>query len=638
MLDLQLSRRKKHIIMIITDIIMIAISLWLAFALRLSEWFWPNSSQVWLFFLGSILSLPVFFKFGLYREVVRYIGKRGMLAIVQATGTLVLVWFSISITFLPICLGVELKEFVANWFPRSIPLLFWMTLLLTIGGSRLVARWLLLEPNIATAVKVNRNVIIYGASRVGLELASSLSQNKSIRVLGIIDDDPTIHGHFIQNLKVLGDRTEIAKIRDSINPLEVLLTIPKIQSRLGKEILKYLEDKNVIVRTIPSLNEITSREVTINDVRDIDITDLLARKAVKPKQELLTACVTGKNILVTGAGGSIGSEVCRQIFSLKPKCIVLFEHSEHNLYTINLELLNSCNQSNYSTDIIPILGSIANRQRIEEVIINFKIDTIYHAAAYKHVTLLEHNIREGILNNIFGTYNVAKTAFDQKVKNFILISTDKAVRPTSVMGATKRIAELITLGISQKKPTELSISNPCTHFVIVRFGNVLGSSGSVIPLFQQQISSGGPITITHPEATRYFMTISEASQLVIQAGSMGDNHHVFVLDMGEPVSILSLAKQMIYLSGHILKTEANKMDDSSIEIQYTGLKKGEKVHEELFVGENITSTEHPMILKAQEEFFSWSEIEKIIIELKQPNNRSSKELQQLLMQFALKKL
>jgi FlaA1/EpsC-like NDP-sugar epimerase len=398
-------------------------------------------------------------------------------------------------------------------------------------------------------------------------------------VLGFIDDEHTIHGHYIQNLKVLGDHTSIPSIRATTHPLEVLLAIPTMQYERRKKILKYLEDKRVTVRTIPSLNDITSRVVTVNDLRGVDITDLLTRKVIEPNQRLLTTCVTNKRIMVTGAGGSIGSELCRQISLLKPVCIVLFEHSEYSLYNIHLELNNLCQKTNISFEIIPVLGSITNKYRVEETIKNFKIDTIYHAAAYKHVNIIENNIEEGVLNNIFGTYNVAQSALDLNVERFILISTDKAVRPSSVMGATKRIAELIIQGLSQKKETEYSGQRKSIRFTIVRFGNVLGSSGSVIPLFQKQIASGGPVTITHPEVTRYFMTISEASQLVIQAGSTEDDCGIYILNMGNPISILSLAKQLVYLSGHQLKSENGETDDSGIEIQYTGLKKGEKIHE-----------------------------------------------------------
>lgn len=596
--------------MILTDIILVVFSLWLAFVLRTSEWFWPTPDQYWLFILGPIIALPIFVRFGLYRAVIRYIGYKAMLAILQATGVLVLIWLLVIISFVPWYLGVEIL------FPRSIPVLFWITLLLTVGGSRQAARWLLLRAS-TSVTQGKKNVLIYGAGEAGFELALSLSHNQGIRTVGFIDDDQTLHGHYIQNLKVLGGRAKIAEIRATINPLEVLLAMPTVDSDFRKELLKYLEDKNVTVRTIPSLSDITSRTVTTGDLRDVDITDLLARKVVAPNQQLLSACVFGKKILVTGAGGSIGSELCRQILPLKPTCLILFEHSEHSLYQINRELLNYCKKTNESIKIIPVLGSITNMQRVEGIIKKYNINTIYHAAAYKHVGLIENNIEEGVLNNVFGTYNVAQAALELNVEKFILISTDKAVRPTSAMGATKRFSEIIVQGFSQKEEAECAVGENSTSFTIVRFGNVLGSSGSVIPLFQKQIAHGDPITITHSEVTRYFMTISEASQLVLQAGSIGSSScNVFVLDMGEPVSILSLAKQLVYLSGHMLRTDENYTDGSAIEIQYTGLQKGEKIHEELFIGDNITNTEHPMILEAKENFPVWSEVEEILAKLK----------------------
>jgi UDP-N-acetylglucosamine 4,6-dehydratase len=629
-----ISRNKKQALMIVADIFLVILSLWLAFALRLSEWFWPNESQLWLFILGPILALFIFIKLGLYRAVIRYIGYKAMLAVVQAVTALVVIWLVISITILPLYIGVE-----RPWFPRSIPILFWMTLLLTVGGSRQGIRWLLSPRSSAkTVIRPKKNVLIYGAGRAGIELAASLAHNEVIQLLGFIDDDPSLNGHYVQNLEVLGDRTEIEKIRAKINPLEVLLATPNTSDEGRKGLLKYLETKRVTVRTIPSLADITSRTATVDDLRDVDISDLLPRKAVVPNQKLLATCITSKKILVTGAGGSIGSELCRQILSLNPTLIILFEHSEINLYKINTELVNQCIGIDRKVKIIPLLGSITNKQRVENTIKSFEVDTIYHAAAYKHVTLIENNIEEGVLNNIFGTYNVAQAAIDLHVENFILISTDKAVNPTSAMGATKRIAELITQGLSQKNKSECIDGNKFTHMVIVRFGNVLGSSGSVIPLFQKQIAAGGPITITHPEVTRYFMTIPEASQLVLQAGSIdfGGNCSIFALNMGEPVLILSLAKQLVYLSGHMLKMDESSEEESSIEIQYTGLQKGEKIHEELFIGDNITSTDHPMILEAQEELCTWIEIEKMLAELGSHLNLNDKKLRQLLMQYAIK--
>ncbi len=633
-----LTRSQKNILIITTDTISVVLSLWMAFVLRLGSWSWPNYWQseghIGLFAVAPIIALPIFIKFGLYRSVIRHTGHKAMLAVIKATGLLVLLWFLTDFLLIPFITNSEV------WFPRSIPIIFWMNLLLTVGGSRQVARWLLLPENTTSSSAQHlKNVLIYGAGKPGLELATSLSHNKNIRLLGFIDDDQNIHGYYVQNLKVLGDRTEIEKIRNQFNSLEILLAKPNMSLEGRKDLLKYLEDKQVTVRTIPSLHDITSRSVTIDDLRDVDISDLLARKEVEPNQKLLATCITGKNILITGAGGSIGSELCRQILTLNPSNIVLFEHSEFNLYKINTELHELNTRINSKAKIIPLLGSVTNKQRVNDTIKEFNIDTIYHAAAYKHVTLIENNIREGVLNNVFGTYTVAQAAIDKNVENFILISTDKAVRPSSIMGATKRIAELITQGLSQKCRSGSFGQNKSTHMAIVRFGNVLGSSGSVIPLFKKQIAAGGPITITHPEATRYFMTIPEASQLVLQAGALGykGNCGLFALDMGVPVSILTLAKQLIYLSGHMLKTDTNSREESGIEIKYTGLKKGEKVHEELFFGDNVKKTEHPMILEAQEPSYEWCEVEEILDQLKPEHQLSEHEIRMILMRHVEKK-
>ena len=628
---LNLSRNKKRFLLVMADILLITLSLWAAFTLRLSEWFWPTQNQLLLFVLATIVGLPIFIKLGLYRAIIRYIGHKAMFAIIQAITMLVLLWLLISVTVLPYYIGSQ-----EHLFPRSIPILFWMTLLLTIGGSRQAMRWYSLSlesPN--TNNRTKKNVLIYGAGRTGIELAASLAQNKDILVLGFIDDDHTLHNHYVKNLKVLGGRTEIEKMRANTKFLEVLLAIPRLSIKKRKELLKYLENKKVAVRTIPSLDDITLRRAVISDVRDLDISDLLAREVVEPNQKLLGTCITNKKVMVTGAGGSIGSELCLQILALNPIIILLFEHSEPNLYKINSELVSLCKGRNYKVKIIPILGSITNKLHVENVIKNFKINSIYHAAAYKHVNLIEKNIEEGVQNNIFGTYNVAQAALDLQVENFILISTDKAVRPTSVMGATKRIAELVIQGLSKKYSSENIDEKKNTRFVIVRFGNVLGSSGSVIPLFQKQIASGGPITITHPEVTRFFMTIPEASQLVLQAGSINldKNCSIFALNMGDPVSILSLAKQLVYLSGHHLKTDESSELESGIAIQYTGLQKGEKIHEELFIGRIITSTEHPMILQAQESFCEWSRVENILDQLKPQLNLNAEKIRQLLLQF-----
>ena len=627
MSTLNISRKQKTALMIVTDIILVPLSLWITFSLRLGVWFWPTTNQTWLFITAPLLALPIFIKLGLYRAVVRYIGQKGTLAIIYASGIFVLLWLLNAVFFFNILLGS------GYGIPRSAPIIFWIILTLTIVGSRQAARWLLLK---TTKTSPKKNVLIYGANRLGSELALSLSHDKDLRLLGIIDDDPVLKGFYIKDLVVLGDRTEIEKIRATTSPLEVLLTLPKMHSERRNELLKYLQDKRVTVKTIPSLCELTSETATLNGLRDIDTNDLLARKEVAPKKELISTCVAGKKIMVTGAGGSIGSELCRQILLLNPIQIILFEHSELNLYQINAELLGLRTNRDDDVEIIPILGSITNKQHVEEIIKRYAVDIIYHAAAYKHVSLIEHNIEEGIRNNIFGTYTVAQAAINLNVERFILISTDKAVRPSSVMGATKHLAELVIQGLANKNDLVHAGKNNSTHFAIVRFGNVLGSSGSVIPLFQEQIAYGGPITITHPEVTRYFMTIPEASQLVIQAAALAKSCNVFVLDMGKPVSILSLAKQLVYLSGHMLKTDENTVNESSIEIKYTGLQKGEKIHEELFTGENITNTDHPMIMEAREEFCEWSKVEKMLLQLAPQQKLTSEEMRQRLLQFTVK--
>ena len=626
--------------MIATDTILVSLALWLAFSLRFGIWYWPNRDQVWIFATASILALPVFIQFGFYKTMVRFMGNKAMLEIFQATALLVLLWVLAIAIFLPFYLEIRINfpRFISSEiiFPRSIPILFWISLLLNVGGSRQIAKWILFRPNTKPTSTLIRNVLIYGAGNGGIELATSLSHDSEVNILGIIDDDKTLKNHFIQDLKVLGDRTEIERIKEKISSLEVLLAIPSMKRNQRKELVKYLEDKEVSIRTMPSLNDLASGKAKISDLQKIDISDLLGREEVAPNEKLLTAYISGTIVLVTGAGGSIGSELCRQILPLKPSLIVLLDHAEHNLYSINLELTNLKETLNSETKIVPVLGTITNKALVEATIKEFKVNTIYHAAAYKHVALLENNIKGGVLNNIFGTYNVAKTAAQQNIDNFILISTDKAVRPTSVMGATKRITELIIQGLSLKLEAEREKEIKTTQFTIVRFGNVLGSSGSVIPLFQKQIENGGPVTITHPEVTRYFMTISEATQLVLQTGSIENDCNVFVLNMGEPVSILNLAKQMIYLSGHKLKTKNKEGDKSGIDIQFIGLQKGEKIHEELFIGDNISPTEHPMIMKAQEDFCSWKEVEKILSALEFRDSIDQNDLRQLLLDLSQK--
>lgn len=617
-----LSRSNKRIVMGATDVFLVPLCLWLAFALRIGEWFVPNSNQVWLFVIAPIIAIPVFIKLGMYRAIVRYTGYKATLSIAQAAAVLTVAWLVAANYFMPLYLGVDID------FPRSVPLLFWMSMFLVVGGSRYAAKWLLVGS--FGRNHHQHNVVIYGAGAAGIELASSLAHSQDTSVLGFIDDDVKLRNHFIKNLKVLGDRTEIKSLREEIGPLEVLLAIPGAPRQVRKEILDYLEDKEVSVRTLPSFNEIAKGIAKLDELKEVDVADLLGRSQVEPNKELLTACISEKNVLVTGAGGSIGSELCRQILQLCPKRLVLLEHSEYNLYEVDKELHALAAKLESDIEIIPILGSVINQKRVEEVIKHFSIETIYHAAAYKHVPIVEHNIAEGIRNNVFGTHVVAKAAFDLGVENFVLVSTDKAVRPTNVMGATKRLAELVVQGLHKEARIKHQTEKRTTHFTMVRFGNVLGSSGSVIPLFKKQIDRGGPVTVTHPDITRYFMTIPEAAQLVIQAGSMGLGGDVFVLDMGEPIKIDNLARRMIHLSGHHISDNCGP----GIQIEYTGLRHGEKLYEELLIGGNVSGTEHPMIMTAEEKSYEWSQIEVILAQLQRSiDNFDYEKARELLLSY-----
>lgn len=595
-----LNRSKKRILMIATDVLLVSLCLWLAFCLRLGEWYVPVGNQYWLFVLATLLAVPVFYKFGMYRAIVRYIGFKATVAIVQATTVSVFAWTVLCGYFPNFFLGMDI------WFPRSIPLLFWMALLILIVGSRYCARWIISGPDRKS--RKGNNVVIYGAGIAGVELAGSLAHSKDTNVLGFVDDDARLHQHHIKNLKVLGGRDKISAIRHSVGQLEVLLAIPSVERSVRKDILTYLEEQEVSVRTLPSFNEIARGVAKLDELQEVDVADLLGRAQVEPDEKLLTACITDAAVLVTGAGGSIGSELCRQILPLRPKRLVLLEHSEYNLYEIDKELQALNVKLGSQVELIPVLGSVLNKPRVEEVIRRFDIETIYHAAAYKHVPIVEYNVAEGVRNNVVGTYTVAKAALDLQVANFVLISTDKAVRPTNVMGATKRLAELVVQGL-HKESQRLRLSGAQgTHFTMVRFGNVLGSSGSVIPLFKKQIASGGPVTVTHADITRYFMTIPEAAQLVIQAGSMGLGGDVFVLDMGEPVKIDALARRMIHLSGYHVAEDG----EAGIAIEYSGLRPGEKLYEELLIGGNVSGTDHPMIMTAEETSYEWSKMEQIL--------------------------
>ncbi|WP_417223857.1 polysaccharide biosynthesis protein [Amphritea sp.] len=536
----------------------------------------------------------------MYRAIIRYIGYRAQWTVIKAVSLSVLVW----------AVGVYMMALEYNT-PRSVILIFCLVAVLVIGGSRMFARWVILHQFPGGDSKAQQHadrVLIYGAGSAGRQLATALGESGEFSAIAFIDDDPTLNGMDINDLRVYGP-TDIAGLIERYDIDSVLLAIPSVSRFRRKAIVDSLSVFQLRVLTLPALSDIAGGKVSMSDVREVDIADLLGREEVQPDKALLDACILGRSVMVTGAGGSIGSELCRQIINQRPSTLILYEQSEFALYCIEQELQKFLSNldGEKSIKLVPVLGSVLDLAYLKRVIRQYAVNTIYHAAAYKHVPLVEANVVAGVRNNLIGTWNAAESAISCGVDNFVLISTDKAVRPTNVMGASKRFAELVLQALSKRE-------QGCgVRFAMVRFGNVLGSSGSVIPLFRQQISEGGPVTVTHPEITRYFMTIPEASSLVIQAGSMGASGDVFVLDMGKPVKIKNLAKQMINLAGLSVKDMHNP--DGDIEIIYTGLRDGEKLYEELLIGDDVQATEHPMIMRAEEAMLEWSELKPILVNM-----------------------
>ena len=590
---LSLSRVVKRLIMLFVDVLLIVTILTLSFSMRLGEWFWPQGDLVYLLFFAPLVAIPIFIKFGLYRAIVRYIGFKALWVIVQAVSLYALVW------------GVIVLLSGAQGVPRSVILINWILGMLLIGGSRIIGRWWFSDKKSysVNAFDKRKNVLVYGAGSAGIQLATALTYSQELNPIAFIDDEPTLTNHQIMGLKVYSSNN-LGELVASMKIEEVLLAIPSASRERRNEIINNLEPYPVLVRTVPGVSELAQGKLKINDLNVVSINDLLGRDPVPPNQNYLRADITNKVVMITGAGGSIGSELCRQIIQLQPKKIVLFEQNEFSLYTIDQELI----QKNLKIDIAPILGSVLDSKQVERVCKTFSVQTIYHAAAYKHVPMIELNNFSGIENNIFGTLSCAEAAVLSNVETFVLISTDKAVRPTNIMGATKRFSEMILQALSKK------YNDKATNFSMVRFGNVLDSSGSVIPLFKKQIKEGGPVTVTDPAIIRYFMTIPEAAQLVIQAGAMSKGGDVFVLDMGEPVKILNLAKKMIHLSGLNVKDSNNPNGD--IEILFTGLRPGEKLYEELLIGDSVLETEHQLILRSNEEMLPWSDLKLILNKLK----------------------
>jgi FlaA1/EpsC-like NDP-sugar epimerase len=603
-----LPRRHKRFLQVVTDIVLVWGALWLAFVVRLGfdDLNNPFVVHFWLFLSAPVIAIPLFIHFGMYRAVMRYFGNDALIAIIKA----------VSLSALLLALVVYLYSNHQTVVPRSIVFNYWWLSMVIIGGLRLAMRqyfqgdWFTAAQHVPFTSRDDglTKVAIYGAGAAGNQLVAALRLGRVMRPVAFIDDDNGISDRIISGLQVYKPK-RIQQMIDETGAEELLLAIPSSTRARRREILGYLEGYPLHVRSVPGFMDLASGRVKVDDIQEVDIADLLGRDPVPAQPELLERCIKHRVVLVSGAGGSIGSELCRQILTLEPTSLLLFDHSEYNLYCILSELEQRVQSESLNVTLLPILGSVRHQDKLLEVMNTWSVDTVYHAAAYKHVPMVEHNIAEGILNNVIGTLNTAQAALRAGVENFVLISTDKAVRPTNVMGSTKRLAELVLQALSKELAPTLfgDASNIArvnkTRFTMVRFGNVLGSSGSVIPLFHKQIQAGGPLTVTHPKITRYFMTIPEAAQLVIQAGSMGQGGDVFVLDMGEPVKIVELAEKMIHLSGLSIRSEKNPHGD--ILISFSGLRPGEKLYEELLIGDNVAPTRHPMIMRANEELLGW---------------------------------
>lgn len=581
----RMSRPLKRLVSVAVDILFISIAFWGAFYARLGEVSsYLSNSGYWHVLLGClIVTLLFFIHIGLYRAILRYLGTKAILTIV--VGALV---SALSVVFF--------SYYFQVFLPRSVPILYTTFLVSLCGGSRLLVRFLVSD----LLGSHKTPVIIYGAGKAGRLLHNVLKQGDEYRVVAFIDDNRKLHRTTIQGISVFR-RKYLAKTIDQHKVEKVLMAMPSATGREKKSVIEALSKCSVEVLTVPNFADIVNGKLKIDQLKEVTVEDLLGREPVEPNQTLLEKNIKDKVVMVTGAGGSIGSELCRQIIRNRPRTLVLFELSEFGLYKIDREINEMIDDFGLEITVLPILGSVQNSERLKSVMNSFKVQTVYHAAAYKHVPLVEYNVIEGVENNIFGTFRTAQAAMASGVESFVLISTDKAVRPTNVMGTTKRIAELGLQALAEQENKK----SKGTRFCMVRFGNVLGSSGSVIPVFKNQIKAGGPVTVTHPDIIRYFMTIPEAAQLVIQAGAMGQGGDVFVLDMGEPVRIADLAKNLVHLSGLELKDQNNEQGD--IEIVYSGLRPGEKLFEELLIGDNVHQTSHERILAATEVHLPYEE-------------------------------
>jgi len=572
-------RGLKQLTVGVLDVLLAWAATWLAFGLRLDVWVMPVDAQWFVYLLAPLLALPIFVRFGLYRAIFRYTGQAALNATAKAV-----VLYSLVLTVILL---------TQRWqgVPRTLGVLQPLIFLILVGLSRAMARfWLAGIPLLGNAGGAS-NLLIYGAGTAGVQTASALQVSGQFSLVGFVDDDASKVGRSINGIPIFAaDETLALARRHKVT--DILLAMPSATRERRNKIIQSLESLPVHVRSLPSMSDLTSGKVTVQDFKELDIEDLLGREPVPPRADLLARDLAGQVVLVSGAGGSIGSELTRQIVAQQPRKLLLLEHNEYGLYAIHQELQALCAAVAPQVQLVPVLASVSNLERLQAVFTQYRPATVYHAAAYKHVPMVEDNPGEGVRNNVFGTLHMAQAAVAAGVHRFVLISTDKAVRPTNIMGATKRMAELVLQAYAQ--------AHPQTLFSMVRFGNVLGSSGSVVPLFRKQLADGGPLTVTHEEVTRYFMTIPEAAQLVLQAGAMGQGGDVFVLDMGQPIKIMDLARRMLHLSGLSERNAANPHGD--IEIAITGLRPGEKLYEELLIGDNPEPTEHPRIMKAREPF------------------------------------
>jgi FlaA1/EpsC-like NDP-sugar epimerase len=579
-------RAVKQVTVLALDVALALASTWLAFGLRLDVWAWPAGAQWWVYLVAPLLSIPIFVRFGLYRAIFRYTGQ----AALNATANAVLLYAALltAVLLWKHWLGV----------PRTLGVIQPLIFLILVGLSRALARFWLAGIPLLGSGQPKGNLLIYGAGTAGVQTASALQVSGQLKLLGFVDDDASKVGRSINGMPIFAAGNILDLVpRHQIT--DILLAMPGATRERRNSIIRSLESLPVHVRSLPSLADLTSGKVTVQDLRELDIEDLLGREPVPPRGDLLAHDLAGQVVLVSGAGGSIGSELTRQIVLQRPRQLLLLDHNEFGLYSIHQELQALCAADGLAVQLVPLLASVSNPERLQAIFAAYQPATVYHAAAYKHVPMVEDNPGEGVRNNVFGTLHMAQAAVASGVRRFVLISTDKAVRPTNVMGATKRMAELVLQAFA--------LAHPQTLFSMVRFGNVLGSSGSVVPLFRKQLASGGPLTVTDPEVTRYFMTIPEAAQLVLQAGAMGQGGDVFVLDMGQPIKIMDLARRMLHLSGLSERTPEHPQGD--IEICITGLRPGEKLYEELLIGDNPEATEHPRIMKAREPYLAWEHLQ-----------------------------